>query len=68
MSRVNFAWDEDEPHRVRTLNQRFNPDQVCMLISLIFPLKICLEASHIYIYSCNRFCSDKFSQIIVGRT
>ncbi|KAH0881731.1 hypothetical protein HID58_069125 [Brassica napus] len=27
MSRVNFAWDEDEPHRVRTLNQRFNPDQ-----------------------------------------
>lgn len=39
MSRVNFAWDEDEPHRVRTLNQRFNPDQVSMLFSLIFPLK-----------------------------
>ncbi|KAH0928045.1 hypothetical protein HID58_020301 [Brassica napus] len=27
MSKVNFTWDEDEPHRVRTLNQRFNPDQ-----------------------------------------
>ncbi|CAN6889255.1 unnamed protein product [Brassica oleracea] len=31
MSRVNFAWDEDEPHRVRTLNQRFNPDQLAEL-------------------------------------
>lgn len=31
MSKVNFTWDEDEPHRVRTLNQRFNPDQLAEL-------------------------------------
>ncbi|KAG2273403.1 hypothetical protein Bca52824_067958 [Brassica carinata] len=31
MSKVNVSWDEDEPHRVRTLNQRFNPDQLAEL-------------------------------------
>ncbi|KAF8092316.1 hypothetical protein N665_0417s0013 [Sinapis alba] len=31
MSRVNVTWDEDEPHRVKTLNQRFNPDQLAEL-------------------------------------
>ncbi|KAJ4872209.1 hypothetical protein Rs2_46137 [Raphanus sativus] len=31
MSRVDVSWDEDEPHRVRTLKQGFNPDQLADL-------------------------------------
>ncbi|KAJ0237284.1 Pre-rRNA-processing ESF1-like protein [Hirschfeldia incana] len=31
MSKVNVSWDEDEPHRVRTLRQGFNPDQLAKL-------------------------------------
>ncbi|CAH8324079.1 unnamed protein product [Eruca vesicaria subsp. sativa] len=31
MSRVNVSWDEDEPHRVKTLNQKFNTDQLAEL-------------------------------------
>lgn len=52
MSRVDVSWDEDEPHRVRTLKQGFNPDQVCMLISfnLLQNQAGLLEASPIYIY------------------
>lgn len=31
MSKVNISWDEDEPHRVNTLTQKFNPDQLADL-------------------------------------
>lgn len=31
MSNVNLSWDEDEPHRVKTLNQTFKPDQLAEL-------------------------------------
>ncbi|CAA7038647.1 unnamed protein product [Microthlaspi erraticum] len=31
MSNVNLSWDEDEPHRVKTLNQKFKPDQLAEL-------------------------------------
>nr|XP_018486551.1 PREDICTED: ESF1 homolog [Raphanus sativus] len=31
MSKVNISWDEDEPHRVKTLTQKFNPDQLADL-------------------------------------
>jgi len=32
MSKVNLSWDEDEPHRIKTLNQKFNPEQVCIRV------------------------------------
>ncbi|CAH2055339.1 unnamed protein product [Thlaspi arvense] len=31
LSKVNLSWDEDEPHRTKTLNQKFNPDQLAHL-------------------------------------
>ncbi|ESQ49920.1 hypothetical protein EUTSA_v10020182mg [Eutrema salsugineum] len=31
LSKVNLSWDEDEPHRIKTLNQKFNPDQLAEL-------------------------------------
>ncbi|KFK37577.1 hypothetical protein AALP_AA3G001400 [Arabis alpina] len=31
MSKVNLSWDEDEPHRIKTLNQKFNADQLAEL-------------------------------------
>uniref|UniRef100_A0A1J3F548 Pre-rRNA-processing protein esf1 n=1 Tax=Noccaea caerulescens TaxID=107243 RepID=A0A1J3F548_NOCCA len=31
MSNVNLSWDEDEPHRVKTLNQKFKPHQLAEL-------------------------------------
>lgn len=31
MSKVNLSWDEDEPHRIKTLNQKFNPEQLANL-------------------------------------
>ncbi|KAG2295306.1 hypothetical protein Bca52824_041975 [Brassica carinata] len=31
MSKVNVSWDEDEPHRVKTLTQKFNTDQLADL-------------------------------------
>ncbi|KAF3550383.1 hypothetical protein DY000_02003483 [Brassica cretica] len=31
MSKAIVSWDEDEPHRVKTLNQKFSPDQLADL-------------------------------------
>ncbi|CAE5965793.1 unnamed protein product [Arabidopsis arenosa] len=31
LSKVNLSWDEDEPHRIKTLNQKFNPEQLANL-------------------------------------
>ncbi|KAF5735917.1 pre-rRNA-processing protein esf1 [Tripterygium wilfordii] len=30
-SKVHISWDEDEPHRVKTLNRKFNADQLAEL-------------------------------------
>ncbi|EOA29500.1 hypothetical protein CARUB_v10013069mg [Capsella rubella] len=31
LSKVSLTWDEDEPHRIKTLNQKFNPEQLADL-------------------------------------
>ncbi|WZZ41753.1 hypothetical protein YC2023_038012 [Brassica napus] len=35
MSKVTVSWDEDEPHRVKTLNQKFSSDQLLMRVNLM---------------------------------